>query len=198
MDLVWGFIYGNWWSNFLIGIKRTEMSKFFLFFLGSFLIYIFFNGLYTDPKKIPSNLIDQEIPSFSVYTIPSKKKFDTTTLLRGDKVKVVNFFASWCPPCKVEHPQLQKLSNDKDLLVLGINKKDQPDDLIKFLSKLGDPFNAIIGDPDGVVSIHWGVYGLPETFIVDKKGQIRHKHLGPIMKRDLGKIQKIIYQLKNE
>ena len=174
------------------------MSKFFLFFLGSFLIYIFFNGLYTDPKKIPSNLIDQEIPSFSVYTIPSKKKFDTTTLLRGDKVKVVNFFASWCPPCKVEHPQLQKLSNDKDLLVLGINKKDQPDDLIKFLSKLGDPFNAIIGDPDGVVSIHWGVYGLPETFIVDKKGQIRHKHLGPIMKRDLSKIQKIIYQLKNE
>ena len=174
------------------------MIKLLSFFIGSFLIYIFFNGLHTDPKKIPSNLIDKKIPSFTVHKIPSKKIFDETTLVGGDKVKVVNFFASWCPPCKVEHPQLQKLSNDKDLLVLGINKKDQTDDLIKFLSKLGDPFKAIIGDPDGVVSIHWGVYGLPETCVVDKKGQIRHKHLVPIMKRDLCKIQKIIYQLKNE
>ena len=174
------------------------MNKFLLFFLGCFLLYIFFSGLYKDPKKIPSNLINQEIPFFASYSIPSKKQFDRITLLEDNKVKIVNFFASWCPPCKVEHPQLQKLSNNKELLVLGINKKDKPNDLIKFLTKFGDPFNSIIADPDGVVSIHWGVYGLPETFIVDKKGQIRHKHLGPIMKRDLKKIEEIIYQLKNE
>jgi len=174
------------------------MNKLFFFFFGSFLLYIFLNGLYKNPKIIPSNLINQEIPSFPIYSIPSKKEFDRTTLFKNNKIKIVNFFASWCSPCKVEHPQLQKLSKDKKILVLGINKKDKPDDLKKFLSELGDPFNSIIRDPDGLVSIHWGVYGLPETFIVDQKGKIRHKHLGPIMNRDLEKIQKIIYQLKNE
>ena len=174
------------------------MKKFFLFFSGCFLLYIFFNGLYKDPKEIPSNLIDQEIPSFSTHNIASKKGFDKTTLIENDKIKIINFFASWCPPCRVEHPQLQKLSIDEDLLVLGINKKDNPDDLKKFLSELGDPFHSIISEPDGLVSIDWGVYGLPETFIVDQKGKIRHKHLGPIMDRDLEKIEKIIYKLKNE
>ncbi len=174
------------------------MKYFFSLGIFLFFLFIFLNGLFKDPKIVPSNLINQEVPNFDSVAVLSKKKFNQEFLREDNRIKIVNFFASWCPPCKVEHPQLQYFSKKKDLSVLGINKKDESRDLEKFLKELGDPFEAIISDLDGKVGIQWGVYALPESFIIDKEGKIRYKHIGPIMKRDLIVLDKIINNLRNE
>ncbi len=172
--------------------------KFFIafFFLGC-IVYAFFIGLSKNPREVPSILINQKIPDFNPVLIPSKEYFDATSLMT-DEVKIVNFFASWCPPCKVEHPQLMLLNQKKKVKIFGILKKDSDSNLEIFLKDLGNPYHAIIDDPKGATSINWGVYGLPETFIVDKKGKIRYKHIGPIMKSEMPNIQRIINELHEE
>ena len=94
----------------------------------------------------------------------------------------MNFFASWCPPCRIEHPQLLKLSNNTP--VFGIAKKNNKKDLLPWLEELGSPYEVIGMDHNGLESINWGVYGLPETFII-QDGLVKYRHVGPIMKRDL-------------
>ena len=162
-----------------------------------FIFVLFFISLSKDPSYIPSNLIDKKIPEFSVSKIPEKNEIIISDL-ESNNVKIVNFFASWCPPCEIEHPQLSKLSKINSLKIFGINKKDKTEDLQKFLTRLGNPFFAIGADPKGRASINWGVYGLPETFIIDKQAKIRYKHTGPIMERDFIKIKNLIQTLANE
>ena len=103
---------------------------------------------------------------------------------------MVNFFASWCPPCKIEHPNLIKLS--EKFPIYGITKKDSDNKIYNWLKKSGNPFKAIGLDNDGSASINWGVYGLPETFLISGDGKILYKHVGPITKKDLSKIFKIL------
>ena len=117
--------------------------------------------------------------------------------MNDKNVKLVNIFASWCLPCKIEHPQLKKISQ-KDIPIYGINKKDKIKDLEKWLQELGNPFFAIGADNTGKASIQWGVYGIPETFILDKDSNIRYKHIGPILEKDLETINSIIDSLKYE
>ena len=162
-----------------------------IFLLSS--AYIFYEGLRDDPTYIPSNLISKEIPEFKIESIKQYESFSSADL-KSDEIKVVNFFASWCPPCKVEHPQLKKLSEKYKLY--GIAKKDEIRNLTKWLDDLGNPFVKIGLDKNGMTSIDWGVYGLPETFLIDHKGMIIHKHVGPIMKKDLEYINKLITNVK--
>ena len=103
---------------------------------------------------------------------------------------IVDFWAPWCGPCKIEHPQLMKLSNS--FRIYGIAKKDNPKNIIKWLKSYGNPFDKIGLDNDGISSIEWGVYGLPETFLINKDNKILYKHIGPIMKNDLEKINAIL------
>ena len=103
--------------------------------------------------------------------------------MENKEFKIINFFASWCPPCKVEHPNLMKLS--KKFKIYGIAKKDSDAEIKNWLEKAGNPFEAIGHDYDGSAGINWGVYGLPETFIVNNYGKIVYKHVGPITVRDL-------------
>ena len=173
------------------------MRNSILFILLLFVFLLFFISLSKDPSHIPSNLINQKIPEFNVAKIPELNKISTEDL-NNNNIKIVNFFASWCPPCKIEHPQLVKLSKMENVKVFGINKKDSLEDLKKFLNKLGNPFFAIGSDPSGRASIDWGVYGLPETFIIDKNAVIRYKHTGPIMERDLLEIRNLVKKLSNE
>jgi cytochrome c biogenesis protein CcmG, thiol:disulfide interchange protein DsbE len=137
-------------------------------------------GLTRDPSKIPSALIDQPIP---VFTLPAVAGVSTPGLsdqaIKG-KVTLVNFFASWCVPCRAEHPILMRLSAEKRVAVLGINYKDRTEDAARWLKELGNPYAAIGHDEPGRVSIDWGVYGVPETFVVDREGRIRFKQVGPI------------------
>ena len=100
--------------------------------------------------------------------------------LTGDQVTVVNVFASWCIPCRDEHPVLEALKLESDVRLFGINQRDASDNAARFLSELGNPYDRIGADPDNRVSIDWGVYGVPETFVVNADGVITFKHVGPL------------------
>jgi cytochrome c biogenesis protein CcmG/thiol:disulfide interchange protein DsbE len=121
--------------------------------------------------------------SSSQFTLPAVEGtgvpgFDTAAL--AGEVTVVNVFASWCIPCRDEHPVLEALKAETGVRLFGINQKDAPENAAAFLSELGNPYDAIGGDAYGRVSIDWGVYGVPETFVVDANGVIRFKHVGPL------------------
>lgn len=150
-------------------------------------------GLTRDPSTLPSALIDKPVP---VFKLSSPLAADPQALglssddLKG-KVQLVNVFASWCGPCRVEHPILMKLAKD-GIAVQGLNYKDQPSDASSFLTELGDPYERIGADDNGRVGIEWGVYGVPETFVIDAEGKIRHKHVGPLQARDVEGLMAII------
>lgn len=144
-------------------------------------------GLGRDPSTIPSALIDKPVPNF---TLPAVAGIETAGLATADlsgRVTLVNVFASWCAPCKVEHPLLMRLSRDKRVAVLGISHKDTAADSRRFLDQLGNPYAAIGWDQDGRVSIDFGVYGVPETFVVDRRGHIRHRHVGALTEEIVAK-----------
>lgn len=142
-------------------------------------------GLTKDPKVIPSALIDKPVPEFSLPPIDNGtpqgygKGFSSNHLKAGG-ISVVNVFASWCLPCRAEHPLITQLARMNVAKVYGLNFKDAPKSALKWLKELGDPYAAIGADSKGRVGIDWGVYGIPETFVVDGAGKIRFKHVGPL------------------
>ncbi len=159
-----------------------------IFILITFILY---ESLQRDPRSIPSNLISKEIPQFSIKSFSKSNLTDFE--LKNNSVAVVNFFASWCPPCRIEHEQLLKLS-DK-ITVYGIAKKNKKKDLSKWLNELGNPYKKIGMDDSGLLSIDWGVSGIPETFIINN-GLIKYRHVGPIMNKDFERIKNIAENLK--
>ena len=131
-----------------------------------------------DPSRVPSALIDKPVPDFSLP--PLREDGDGLAdedLASG--VHLVNIWASWCGPCRLEHPILMRLAEDPRFAMVGINYKDEPENAVRFLGSLGDPFDRIGADRSGSAGIDWGVYGVPETFLV-KDGVIRHKYIGPL------------------
>ena len=155
-------------------------------------------GLGLRPDIIPSPLIDQETPTFALPPLTGRNDGGLSSAdLEGVGPVVVNVFASWCIPCRVEHPQLMALARIPGLRVVGINYKDKSDAANAWLAELGNPFVKIGADDSGRVSIDWGVYGVPETFVIDKTGRVRFKHVGPIMPDDVtGKILPVLRRLE--
>jgi cytochrome c biogenesis protein CcmG, thiol:disulfide interchange protein DsbE len=141
-------------------------------------------GLTRDPSTLPSALIDRPVPQFELPALDGGEGLSSADL-KG-RVSLVNVFASWCVPCRVEHPVLMRLA-EEGVPIFGINYKDPPDKAKAWLAELGNPFEKIGADRNGRVGIEWGVYGVPETFVVDAQGRIRHRHVGPIQARDLEK-----------
>lgn len=138
-----------------------------------------------DPSKLPSVLIGKPAPSLPTAPltglIVDGKQFPTPTpQVEKGKVTVVNVWASWCVPCRAEHPIITRMKEERDITLIGINYKDKNPNALKFINTLGNPFDSIGIDPNGATSIDWGVYGIPETFIVGKDGLIAYKHVGPI------------------
>jgi cytochrome c biogenesis protein CcmG/thiol:disulfide interchange protein DsbE len=144
------------------------------------LIAVFAVSLNRDPSLVQSVLIDKPAPQFTLPAVAGTgvEGFDTTALT--GEVTVVNVFASWCVPCRDEHAVLTALKSASGVRLFGINQKDAPENAAAFLAELGNPYDAIGADANGRTSIDWGVYGVPETFIVDAKGIIRFKHVGPL------------------
>jgi len=142
---------------------------------------LFWRGLSGDPSEIPSALIGKEVPSFTLLALEGigVPGFDSTGLKSGH-VTVINVWASWCVPCRQEHPLLMELAKRQDIRLYGINYKDEPENAKRFIGALGLPFEAVGVDEDGRVAIDFGVYGVPETFIVDGAGKIRYKWIGPL------------------
>lgn len=132
-----------------------------------------------DRSVVPSALIGKSVPEARFPSL-SDALPGVNAATFGDGVKLVNVFASWCGPCRVEHPILMTLSERPEIDIVAINYKDRVLDARAFLTELGNPYTAIGVDPDGRSSIEWGVYGVPETFIVDETGTIRGKHVGPL------------------
>jgi cytochrome c biogenesis protein CcmG, thiol:disulfide interchange protein DsbE len=145
------------------------------------LALMFWKGLGGDPQEIPSALIGSEVGEFALPEIPGLGLPGLATAdLKAGKVSVVNVWASWCGPCRAEHPLLMELAKRSDIALVGINYKDKPDNAAAFLKNLGQPFAKAGADEKGRAAIDWGVYGVPETFVVDGKGVIRYKWIGPL------------------
>lgn len=139
------------------------------------------------PTEIPSALIDKSIPQFELEPIPGWDQGLSSADIAEGGVALVNVFASWCGPCRVEHPLLMDIAAQDILPVWGLNYKDQPKDAARWLQQLGDPYTQIGSDLSGRVGIDWGVYGVPETFVIDRQGRIVYKHIGVLTQLDWDK-----------
>ena len=140
-------------------------------------------GLTIDPKKVPSPLIDKPAPEFDLPQLMQGGKISTKDML--GKVWVLNVWASWCVACRAEHEVIKYLAKSKMVDIIGLNYKDQAGDARSWLFDLGNPYTQIAVDLDGRAGINWGVYGVPETFLIDKLGYIRYKHIGPVTMKSL-------------
>jgi cytochrome c biogenesis protein CcmG/thiol:disulfide interchange protein DsbE len=148
------------------------------------LLGVFAIGLRHDPHLLPSALIDRPAPDFSLPALYP----DAGGLARKDlegRVTLVNFFASWCTPCREEHPQLMRLGHLSGVTLDGIAYKDKPEDSRGFLDRLGNPYGRIGIDRTGSTAIDFGVYGVPETYVVDGTGHVRYRHVGPLSAEDI-------------
>jgi cytochrome c biogenesis protein CcmG, thiol:disulfide interchange protein DsbE len=155
-------------------------------------------GLFLDPSLIPSPLIGKPVPDFQLPPVQGRSLGLASTDLNGE-VSLVNVFASWCVECRTEHPVLMRLAASGQLPIHGINYKDAPEDAARWLDTLGDPYTRTGADRDGRVGIDWGVYGVPETFVIDRFGVIAYKYVGPISQAELdGTILPLIKELREQ
>ena len=136
-------------------------------------------GLTRDPRHIPSPLIDKPMPSFSLSQLNDQQNTLSSEDLLGE-VSLSNVWAAWCVGCRIKHEVLLDLSRRKMVSIYGLNYKDEREDALAWLKQHGDPYTLIAHDLQGKVGIDFGVYGAPETFIIDKQGIIRYKHIGPL------------------
>ena len=152
-------------------------------FLG--LVVIFIYGLQHDPRHVPSPLIDKPAPAFTLPTLHEPETNISIEDLKG-KVTLINVWASWCAACRTEHPILvDAAKKDSSLNLYGLNYKDKRPDALQWLNNLGNPYKESAFDEAGSIGIDYGVYGVPETFVIDKSGIIRYKHIGPVDKQQL-------------
>ncbi len=154
--------------------------------LGIFLVLVVFLGigLGLNPREIPSPLIDKPAPAFELVQLHEPGKSLTTQDMQG-KVWLLNVWASWCVSCREEHPVLVELAKTRVVPIVGLNYKDQRPEALRWLQQFGDPYVLSIVDGDGRVGINFGVYGVPETFVIDKAGVIRYKQIGPVTPKAL-------------
>jgi cytochrome c biogenesis protein CcmG/thiol:disulfide interchange protein DsbE len=136
-------------------------------------------GLTRDPRELPSALIGKPVPEFALPPVEGRTLGLASTDLVGE-VSLVNVFASWCTACREEHPLFMRLRAEGVVPLHGLNYRDQPEDAARWLDTLGDPYTRTGADRNGRVAIDWGVYGVPETFVVGPDGRIAHKHIGAV------------------
>jgi len=151
------------------------------------LMAFFYRGLQLDPKELPSALIDKPVPTFNLPVLHKLSDSFTPTDVKG-KVWLLNVWASWCASCRSEHPLFMRLAKKGNFQLYGLNYKDEVRNAKKWLQELGDPYVLSISDLKGDVGIDFGVYGVPETFIIDKEGIIRYKHIGPVSFKDWSEV----------
>lgn len=148
------------------------------------LLAVFSIGLRHDPHLLPSALIDRPAPDFALPGLYEAADGLTRKDLDG-RVTLVNFFASWCAPCREEHPELMALARRPGVTLDGIAYKDKPEESRRFLDRFANPFGHVGVDRDGTTAIDFGVYGVPETYVVDATGHIRYRHVGPLTAEDV-------------
>ena len=168
-----------------------KIIKIIILFIFLFVIGIFYISLTRDTNYNTSSLINKETPEFKIISFDNSN-FYTRDDIKKNNYTLINFWASWCAPCKIEHPILMKLSQRKNLIILGINFKDKEPQAKTFLSKLGDPYDLLAKDKNGKQSVSFGVYGIPESILINKNLMIINKFVGPLSIDDYNHIIKII------
>jgi len=149
-----------------------------------------------DPLKPPTPLLNKNIPEFNIKNLFDSDKIFSEKNLQN-KVVLINFFASWCFPCKIEHPLFFEIKKDyPEIFLLGVNFKDKLDDAANYLNKNGNPYSVVVSDDDGMLGFDFGVLGLPETFLVNKEGKIIFKHIGKLTREIINdKIKPLLQNL---
>jgi cytochrome c biogenesis protein CcmG/thiol:disulfide interchange protein DsbE len=169
-----------------------------LFTLAGFLLLVglLAVGLRLNPREVPSPLIGKPAPPFELPLLDAPDKTFSQKDMLG-KVWVLNVWASWCPPCVVEHPVITELARSGTAPVVGLNYKDARENALPWLRRNGDPYQLSVYDADGRIAIDYGVYGVPETYVIDRKGIIRYKHIGPVS-REIAqkKLQPLLKELR--
>lgn len=182
------------------GTDAPQNKKRVVVALLPLLIFAALAGIFTwqllsgkNMQEIPSALIGRDAPLTDLPPLEGLRLADGTLVpgLKGADLKgqvtLVNIWASWCVPCRDEHPQIMKLGQDKRIKVVGLNYKDAPENALAFLNSLGNPYNVVGTDRSGRAGIEWGVYGVPETFIVNREGKIVYKFVGPLSDESMAK-----------
>ena len=161
--------------------KPTLLKRFMPLIIFAVLVVFLAIGLTLNPRLVPSPLIGKPAPEFDLPLLIGDGSFSNKDLI--GHVTLVNVWASWCFACRQEHETVKYLSQ-KGVRIIGLNYKDEAEAAKNWLKKLGNPYQAIAADKDGRIAIDWGVYGAPETFLIDKEGIIRHKVIGPLSDKD--------------
>jgi cytochrome c biogenesis protein CcmG/thiol:disulfide interchange protein DsbE len=156
-------------------------------------------GLSLDPREVPSPFIGKPAPQFTLLRLDDPVKTISSADMNG-QVWLLNVWASWCTSCRAEHEVIKLFArNDMAVPIIGLNYKDEPADAIAWLRRYGNPYLTSAVDRDGLVGIDWGVYGVPETFVIDKKGIVRFKHIGPVTEQSLHeKLMPLLRKLQGE
>ena len=165
--------------------------KIFIVLIIFFIIGVFFISLNRDTSYNTSSLINKEVPQFKIAYF-DKNGFYTKQDLIKNNYTLINFWASWCGPCRVEHPVLMKLSAENNLNILGVNFKDKKELASKFLKDLGNPYNFLLKDVEGKQSVIFGIYGIPESLIINNENTIIKKFVGPLSLDDYKEIKEMI------
>ena len=169
--------------------KNFLLTVLILFFFVVFTV--FYKGLQNPNIYTPAKNLKKTIPSFSVYKFDNDTIINSEQIFDGESFYLMNIWASWCVPCREEHPYLMQLKTQDNLIIVGLNYKDKKSSAKNFLKKLNNPYDILLSDQDGTVSIEWGAYGVPETFLI-RKNKIIKKIIGPMDSKSFLEIKRII------
>jgi|TARA_B110000881_G_C18426871_1_gene438862 cytochrome c biogenesis protein CcmG/thiol:disulfide interchange protein DsbE len=167
-------------------------NKFLFLIIILFLVFCFivlYKGLNYSNIYVPQKNFEKKIPTFIAKDFYLENEINSEKIFLDDKIYILNIWASWCLPCKKEHPILMELSKNKAIKLIGLNYRDNINNAKKFIEDLGNPYSQILIDKDGTLAVEWGAYGVPETFIINKKKRIIKKIIGPLNKELLEEIK---------
>ena len=170
--------------------KNIFYLSILLFFV--FIFAIFYKGLDKPNFYKPEEVKNKNFEEFTSAELFSNKQFNSKDIIEKNNFTLINIWSSWCIPCRSEHAILMTLSEKTDLNIIGLNYKDKKNNAVKFLDELGDPFSKNLIDPDGIISISLGAYGVPESFLLNNKSRIIKKYIGPLTSDNIPEIIKII------
>ena len=170
---------------------KIKILPILLVFIFIIVFLVFYKGLQTSSIYTPNLNIKKNVPSFKTYVLGTQDRISSAQIFDSDEFYLMNIWASWCLPCREEHIFLMNLSKNKNIIIIGLNYKDKFINAKNFINELGNPYSVSLDDKDGVISIDWGAYGVPESFLIHNNKVIK-KYIGPINKEKFEEIKEII------